>query len=174
MSGTYMYISNDEVLFFAKGRLGQGTWVQLISKRSKQVRLAIMTILRLHPGSTVILAPVCSSFSYMCSSQACRYFFMPEGNTELPFVISGNVMSVRVTLMCYLCACLGIVFIVEQPGSGKFGEMPRWLDFCQNFCYVLCLQAISWLAAKRIKDVVHDMLQTSSNCCYVCEFFWEW
>ena len=105
-------------------------------------RCAIISILQLLPGSLVILAPVCSSFSFMSSSQNCRYLFMPEGNQGLSWVKAGNVMSVRVTLLCYLCAALGLVFILEQPASGKFALMPRWEYFCQKVCYVCGLQLV--------------------------------
>lgn len=100
------------------------------------LRCAVLSILRLFPGSLVVLAPVCSSFSYMCSSQSARVFFMPEGNESIWWVKEGNVMSCRVTLLCWLCAALGLVFLVEQPGDGKFGQMPRWQHFCSEICYV--------------------------------------
>eukprot|EP00435_Cladocopium_sp_Y103_P017229 s1834_g4.t1 len=98
---------------------------------------AVLAILRLFPGSVVLLAPVCSSFSYMCSSQSLRVFYMPEGDEAIWWVKEGNVMSCRVTLLCWLCCALGIVFVLEQPGSGKFGQMPRWQHFCSNICYVI-------------------------------------
>ena len=104
------------------------------------LRCAVLSILRLFPGSLVILAPVCSSFSYMCSSQSRRLFYMPEGDESFSWVKEGNVMSCRVTLLCWLCSALGLVFIVEQPGSEKFGQMPRWQHFCSNICYVFRLQ----------------------------------
>lgn len=78
----------------------------------------------------------------MSSSQNCRYLFMPEGNEGLSWVKAGNVMSVRVTLLCWLCAALGLVFLVEQPASGKFGLMPRWEYFCQKVCHVCRLQLV--------------------------------
>lgn len=100
-----------------------------------QLRLALLSVLQLFPGSLVVLAPVCSSFSFMSSSQSSRYIWMPEGDERYSWVKSGNVMSVRVVLLCYLCAALGLVFLVEQPASGKFAEMPRWQRFCTEICY---------------------------------------
>ncbi len=95
----------------------------------------MVSILRLVPGALVVLAPVCSSFSFMASSQSKRFVFMPEGDENVWWVKAGNVMSCRVTLLCHLCMALGVVFIVEQPGSEKFGMMPRWQEFCSQICY---------------------------------------
>ena len=95
----------------------------------------MLAILQLHPGSLVVLAPVCSGFSFLCSGQAQRFWFNPEGNDSLPWVKAGNVMSARVTLLCYLCAALGHVFLLEQPGSAKFGDMPRWRHFVEEICW---------------------------------------
>lgn len=83
----------------------------------------------------VVLAPVCSGFSYMCSSQAMRFHYCPEGNEDIWWVKAGNVKANRVTLLCWLAAALGHTFIVEQPGSAKFGDMPRWQHFCQTVCF---------------------------------------
>ncbi len=100
-----------------------------------QLRLAILAILRLHPCGVIILAPVCSGFSFMCSSQAQRYWFQPEGNTELSWVRAGNIMANRVTLLAWLATALGHAFFVEQPASKKFGDMPRWRYFAENITY---------------------------------------
>lgn len=99
-------------------------------------RCAIVAILQLHPKSLVLLAPVCSGFSFMVSSQAMRFFYSPLGNEDFPWVKSGNIMSCRVTLLCWLCCALGHVFILEQPSSARFGDMPRWRYFCDNIAYV--------------------------------------
>ena len=47
----------------------------------------------------------------------------------------------RTILLCYLCAALSIVFVLEQPGSARFGDLPRWRFFCDHVAYVVCLQA---------------------------------
>ena len=98
-----------------------------------------MAILQLHPMSLVVLAPVCSGFSFMCSSQAQRFWYSPEGNDTISWVKGGNIMSVRVTLLCWLIAALGHIFVVEQPGSARFGDMPRWKHFVEKICWVSCL-----------------------------------
>ena len=109
-------------------------------------RCAIVAILQLHPKSLVILAPVCSGFSFMSSSQAQRFFYAPMGNEQFPWVKSGNVMACRVTLLCWLCCALGHVFLLEQPSSARFADMPRWRHFCDNIAYVFRLHNFAfWL-----------------------------
>ncbi len=105
-----------------------------------QLRLAILAILRLHPCGVIIMAPVCSGFSFMCSSQAQRYWFNPEGNQDLRWVRAGNIMANRVTLLAWLSTALGHSFFVEQPGSKKFGDMPRWRYFVENIAYATWMQ----------------------------------
>ena len=99
------------------------------------LRSAVIALLCLHPKSIVILAPVCSGFSYMCSGQAKRYWFQPLGDENYSWVKSGNVMSTRITLLCWIAVALGHVFILEQPSPGKFADMPRWRFFSDTIAY---------------------------------------
>ena len=108
-----------------------------VKKDPLLLRCAIWSILRLQPASLVVLAPECSGFSFMCSSQAKRYWYSPLGDERVVWVKMGNVMSCRVTLLCWLCVALGHVFLLEQPGSAKFGDMPRFQHFCQQVAFVL-------------------------------------
>ena len=107
-------------------------------------RCALLAILRLYPHSLGLLAPVCSSFSFMCSSQAQRYWFSPLGNEACLSVKLGNVMATRCTLLCWLLVALEHVFILEQPGSAKFGDMPRWQEFCSNIAYAPFQELVSF------------------------------
>ena len=67
------------------------------------LRTAVLAVLKLHPQSVVILAPVCSGFSFMCSSAAVRYWYNPEGDESLSWVKAGNVMrqSCNTTVLAY-------------------------------------------------------------------------
>ena len=112
-------------------------------------RSALLAILRLYPHSLGLLAPVYSSFSFMCSSQAQRYWFSPLGNEDCQAVKLGNVMASRCTLLCWLLVALEHVFILEQPGSAKFGDMPRWQAFCANIAYV-SLQKLVYFTQQRL------------------------
>ena len=113
----------------------QGPLKMLIFFLGWALRLAILAILRLHPNGLIILAPVCSSMSFMCCSQAERFWYSPLGNEKLHWVKAGNVMSCRVVLLAYLAMALGHTFIVEQPSSAKFGDMPRWRHFVEDIVY---------------------------------------
>ena len=99
-------------------------------------RCAALALLKLHPKSLVILAPVCSSFSYMCTGQSGRSYFCPLGFEEVRWVREGNIMCSRVVLLIWLCCALELIFLLEQPGEAKFGNMPRWQFFCRNIAYV--------------------------------------
>lgn len=113
------------------------TFARKMQKKIRS-RIAVLSILRLHPNSLVILAPVCSSFSFMCSSQAMRFFYNPEGDESIGWVKAANVMANRVTLLCWLAAALGHTFLVEQPSSARFGDMPRWRHFCDSVLFASC------------------------------------
>ena len=99
------------------------------------LRSALVALLCLHPKSLIILAPVCSGFSFMCSGQAKRFWFNPLGDESHTFVKSGNVMSSRMTLLIWIIVALGHVFLLEQPAPGKFADMPRWKYFSENIAY---------------------------------------
>ena len=45
----------------------------------------------------------------------------------------------RVILLVHLAASLGHSFIIEQPSSACFGDLPRWRHFVENVCYVSLL-----------------------------------
>lgn len=131
----YHFLLNHSKNYASMG--GQITsWLAGVFSFFWPLRLAILAILRLHPCSLVILAPVCSSMSFMCSSQAGRYWYSPLGNEELWWVKSANVMSCRVTLLAWLATAPGHTFMIEQPSSAKFGDMPRWRFFCEIIAYV--------------------------------------
>lgn len=97
-----------------------------------QLRLAILAILRLHPCGAIVLAPVCSGFSFMCSSQAQRYFFNPEGNLDLSWVRAGNIMANRVTLLAWLATALGHSWFRHQRSSATY----HGGDFSQNISHM--------------------------------------
>ena len=59
------------------------------------LRLAMLAALKLRPGSLGVLAPVCSSFGFLCVSQSGRCFENPLGNRDVPWVAASNVMAAR-------------------------------------------------------------------------------
>ena len=47
-----------------------------------------------------------------------------------------NHIATRVVLLALLLASLGHAFIIEQPGSAKLGDMPRFRQMCDEILYV--------------------------------------
>ena len=111
-----------------------------------ELRSAILGILKLYPASLVMLAPDCSSFSFLCSSTSQRFWFQPLGDVSRDKVAQGNLMAtrcseactqtalgrgcvlqcvcalcicwmVRVTILVHLAVSLGHCVLIEQPGS---------------------------------------------------------
>ena len=58
-------------------------------------RLAILGVLKLHPNSLCLMAPVCSSFSWMCSAQSQREWYCPLGDESREAVRVGNLLANR-------------------------------------------------------------------------------
>ena len=133
-------------------------------------RCAILAILQLHPQSLVLLAPVCSGFSFMSSSQAQRFWYAPLGDESYAWVKSGNVMACRVTLLCWLCCALGHMFILEQPRSARFGDMPRWRYFVDHIAYATHLRILAsfWFGTQRLLEFVTSTV--SFLCRFTCRF----
>ena len=49
-------------------------------------------------------------------------------------------------LLCFLCVALSLVFILEQPGSARFRELPLWQIFCDEIAYVSGLRIMPFSA----------------------------
>ena len=128
-------------------------------RRVSHFRLAITVLLRLQPGSLVLLAPVCSSFSDCCHSQAQRSVVLPLGDARFDWVTVGNLLAnrtlaclffsvrhvyvslqlciniltclpvSRTILLCQLAGALGHSWLVERPSSAKMALLPRWQEF---------------------------------------------
>ena len=47
-----------------------------------------------------------------------------------------RVLPCRVILLAHLAVALGHVFLLEQPSSARFGDLPRWRKFVEDFVYV--------------------------------------
>ena len=67
----------------------------LYGKVRIKLRLALLAVLRLRPGSLGVLAPVCSSFGFLCTAQSGRSFVRPKGFETVDWVASGNKMAAR-------------------------------------------------------------------------------
>lgn len=98
--------------------------------------LAILSVLRLQPGSLGVLAPVCSSMGFLTASQTNRSFFCPLGSSEFGWVQTGNILAIRSILLAWLLVGLGHCFLLEQPSGSMFRHFPQWRFFCKYICVV--------------------------------------
>ena len=55
----------------------------------------MLAVLRLRGKALGVLAPVCSSFGFLCVSQSRRCFEMPKGDLNVHWVASSNMMAAR-------------------------------------------------------------------------------
>lgn len=60
---------------------------------------ALSLMLRVEEGGLALLAIPCNSFGYMSSSQHGRCSVNPLGDPRFPFVQTGNIISLRVTML---------------------------------------------------------------------------
>eukprot|EP00438_Fugacium_kawagutii_P031810 Skav203281 [mRNA] locus=scaffold324:220509:221465:+ [translate_table: standard] len=86
---------------------------------------ALFTVLRLRPGGLLWMAPVCSSFVFMNSSNCQRTKKKPAGNTAYGPVKDGNQMALMAAFLYALAMLIGAKPVVEQPaGSMMFRLKP--------------------------------------------------
>ncbi|CAE7198291.1 unnamed protein product, partial [Symbiodinium sp. KB8] len=75
--------------------------------KAMDILLALLTVLRLERGSLGVLAPVCSSFGFLCASQSGRCFERPKGHEHVKWVGDSNIMAAR-TLDATVLTCGGV------------------------------------------------------------------
>ena len=90
--------------------------------------LALVLVLRTCPGGLLFLAPVCSSWVFMCLGTSRRNRYDSLGNTDLRFVRDANKMVSRCAILILLATALGIYWILEQPLSSLMIFHPRLQD----------------------------------------------
>lgn len=86
---------------------------------------ALYQVLRLGPGSGLMMAPVCSSWVFMSRGTTRRRMYAALGDLNSRSVSDGNVMASRVAIILYLAAARGVWFVFEQPVGSLFQEHPR-------------------------------------------------
>ena len=55
----------------------------------------------------------------------------PEGRPDSKAVYEGNVLACRTLIICLLCACRGIWFVLEQPHSSVMEFHPCFQALCR-------------------------------------------
>jgi hypothetical protein len=87
----------------------------------------------LPPGAFVMLAPVCSSWVWMCSSVSKRSKGRPMGDRHRLFVRVGNRMVSRVAILLMILSARGVVWALEQPASSVMQYHPRFQEVLRIF-----------------------------------------
>ncbi|CAE7685791.1 unnamed protein product [Symbiodinium sp. CCMP2456] len=95
--------------------------------------LAVVEILRLRPGSLVVIALDCRSFSSMSRWSSGRSLIKLWGYKDREFVASGNKLSSRVALLIYLCQWRSLRWLLEQPDGSMLPHLPRFQKLWKQF-----------------------------------------
>lgn len=80
--------------------------------------------LRCQEGGLGLLGTPCNSFGWMSSSQHQRTFDRPWGNRCHPWVILGNVLASRSTLVVITLLIRSVFWMVENPANSKLPVFP--------------------------------------------------
>lgn len=107
--------------------------------------------LRLRASGISVLAPVCSSWVWLCRTQTERSIFNPLGNTLRSDVQQANKMVSRVALLLYLLIIKGCIFILEQPQSSLLSEHPRMADIMNDYCVWKIAIQMRWFMSDNVK-----------------------
>ena len=111
--------------------------------------LIILMVLRMFLNSAktgdeavLWLAPLCSSWVFMCRGVSMRSRVTPHGDTSVPLVAASNEMVAKTALLLKLADALGVAWVLEQPESSvlNFHERFQWtlaqcvVWFINNIC----------------------------------------
>ncbi|CAK9090432.1 Uncharacterized protein SCF082_LOCUS42649 [Durusdinium trenchii] len=78
---------------------------------------ALYWVCNSEPGSGFMSAPVCSTFVAVSRGSTLRSRTRPLGRTDSQAVRDGNLLAARAVLLCLLCSCKAMFWVLEQPGS---------------------------------------------------------
>ena len=87
---------------------------------------ALLLLTRIRQGGICMMAPVCSSWTFMARSTSGRSIGDPLGKTERQFVYEGNMMVSRCCLLILFLHARGVCWALEQPASTLLHLHPRF------------------------------------------------
>ena len=76
---------------------------------------ALHLMLRIRAKGLAWLPIPCNSFNFMSSSQHQRSFWQPYGNQHMPWVVMGNEVCTRSSMLILVGIVRRVVFFVENP-----------------------------------------------------------
>lgn len=94
---------------------------------------ALSSVLRLRPGGLLWMAPVCSSFVFMNSSNCQRTRKNPAGNTAYGPVKDGNRMALMAAFLYAVGMLIGARPVVEQPAGSMMFRLKPLEKIIQEF-----------------------------------------
>ena len=127
--------------------------------------LAIALVLQTQPGGLVWMAPVCSSWVFLCLGSSGRSKLDVLGNTERKFVRDANLMVSRCCILMRLAVGLGLTYILEQPASSLLVYHPRMQQLAEDTqMYVICFP-MALFGSRTTKQT-----KLYSNASWIAEF----
>ena len=98
----------------------------------------------------------CSSWVFVGRSNAQRYFFHPEGNTNNEYTSRHNQIAEVGMNLAWLAYCLGVFFVIEQPEqSVLFSWWPMQLTLFRCGCNRVSITLDSFGAPSQKSLVLH-------------------
>lgn len=94
---------------------------------------ALWLALKLKKCAQSMLAPVCSSWTWMNRHTSGRSIERPLGRPHLKYIKDANTMVSRVALMCLLLTVKGIFWVLEQPKGSLLEYHPRIQMLARHF-----------------------------------------
>lgn len=76
---------------------------------------ALSLVLRIQYKGLLWLALPCGSFTFMSSSGHCRTALFPYGNCWRPFVLTGNLLCSRVSILMIVAIARSVCYFLENP-----------------------------------------------------------
>ena len=98
----------------------------------------------------------CSSWVFVGRSNAQRYFFHPEGNTNNEYTSRHNQIAEVGMNLAWLAHCLGVFFVIEQPSSSAlFSWWPMLRTLFRCGCTRVSISLGSFGAPSQKSLVLH-------------------
>ncbi|CAE7735606.1 RHM1, partial [Symbiodinium pilosum] len=85
---------------------------------------AVRSILKMKEGSLATIGVPCSSFIFLNSGTSRRSPELPLGREDLPYIDQANSIAARVCLLLLLLTVRKCYWLLEQPSSSMFEELP--------------------------------------------------